>query len=402
MNDLQASIRAVLDRVRQLRHELHAHPEVSFDLPSTAQRIHQALRPIEGLQVRGGLAGHGLVAVLNADRPGPCIALRAEMDGLPIQEQTALPYASKTPGRMHACGHDGHMACLVGTAMVLAERARRLPGKVKFIFQPAEETEGGARVMCEQGVLQDPQVECIFALHGWPSCRLGTIAIAPGPCLGSTNPFCLRVKGKGCHGAYPHLGVDPIVVSARIVDALQTVASRATDPVQPVVVTVGEIRGGSAPNVIPPEVWMQGTIRTLDAEVRRQTVERVRRIVTHTAQAFGATAEIVIEDGYPVLVNHVGAARLGECVAERVVGRSGVTRDLPPSLGAEDFAYYAEKVPAALFRLGLRPHGAGDDYPGLHEPLFDFNDDALPIGMQMFCELVKTYLNEPAALRQGA
>jgi amidohydrolase len=389
---------AVLQRVRELRHELHAYPELSFDVPNTAQRVFEVLDSIGGLQIRRGLAGHGIVAVLNADRPGPCIGLRAELDALPIEEQTGLPYASQNPGRMHACGHDGHMACLLGAAMLLAERAEELPGKVKFIFQPAEETDGGAQVMCKEGVLEDPHVDCLFALHGWPTLPFGVIAISAGPQLASTNPFELRVKGKGCHGAYPHQGIDPIVVSARIIDGLQTIASRQTDPIQPVVVTIGEIRGGAAPNVIPPEVYMQGTIRTLDAEVRRQTVERVRQIVTRTAEAFGATAEIDIVHGYPVLVNDARAAERVARVAESVVGRERVQTDLPPSMGAEDFAYYAERTPAAFYRLGLRPPDADEDYPGLHTPRYDFNDDALPIGIRMHCELVAGFLSDPSVV----
>jgi amidohydrolase len=395
---LQTSIDAVLQRVRDLRHELHAHPELSFDVPDTAQRVFEVLDSIGRLQIRRGLAGHGIVAVLNADRPGPCVGLRAELDALPIEEQTGLPYASKNLGRMHACGHDGHMACLLGAAMVLAERADDLPGKVKFIFQPAEETEGGAQVMCEQGALEEPHVDCLFALHGWPTLPLGLIATAAGPQLASTNPFELRIKGKGCHAAHPHQGIDPIMVSARIIDGLQTIASRQTNPIQPVVVTVGEIRGGSAANIIPSEVYMKGTIRTLDAEVRRQTVERVRQIVTRTAETFDATAEINIVHGYPVLVNDAGAAGLVLRVAQRVVGRELVQSNPPPSMGAEDFAYYAQRTPAALYRLGLRPPGAGDDYPALHTPRFDFNDDALPIGIRMHCELAAAFLGEPSAV----
>jgi amidohydrolase len=398
VQDWQTSIDTVLQRVRRLRHELHAQPELSFDVPDTAQRVFEVLDSIGGLRIRRRLAGHGIIAVLNADRPGPCVGLRAELDALPIEEQTGLPYASINRGRMHACGHDGHLACLLGAAMVLAERAEDLPGKVKFIFQPAEETEGGAQVMCEQGALEEPHVDCLFALHGWPTLPLGLIATAAGPQLASTNPFELRIQGKGCHGAYPHRGIDPIVVSARIIDGLQTIASRQTNPIQPVVVTIGEIRGGSAPNIIPAEVYMQGTIRALDAEVRRQTVERVRQIVTRTAEAFGATAKIDIVHGYPVLVNDSRAAELVVRVAERVVGRELVQTDLPPSMGAEDFAYYAQRTSAAFYRLGLRPPDAGEDYPGLHTPRFDFNDDVLPIGIRMHCELAAAFLADPSAV----
>jgi amidohydrolase len=332
---------------------------------------------------------------MNASHPGPCVALRAELDALPIHEQTGLPYASQNPGRMHACGHDGHMASLLGTAMVLAERADELPGKVKFIFQPAEETDGGARVMCEEGVLADPVVDCVFAQHGWPTVSLGTIAVSAGPQLASTNPFQMWVRGKGGHGAYPHLGVDTIVASARIIETLQVIASRETDPMQPVVVSIGEIRGGAAPNVMPAEVYMQGTIRTLDAQVRQRTVERVRQLITQTAEMHGTSVELKIEHGYPVLMNHAGAARLVQCVAEDVVGTEAVQGDLPPSMGAEDFAYFAERVPAAMFRLGLQPAAAEQTYPGLHEPTFDFNDAALPIGIHIFCELVTRFLAEP-------
>lgn len=394
MHDLTKRIDAILPDIVALRRDLHAHPELGFDEQRTAHRIVEALTPIEGLSIRTGVARTGVVAMLNADKPGPCVLLRADMDALPIEEQTGLPYASQNPGRMHACGHDGHTSCLVGAAHLLASMADALPGRIKFIFQPAEENEGGARYMCEAGILSDPPVDAAFALHGWPGQSVGRVAVTRGPAMAAVDSGSLTVHGVGSHGAYPHRSVDPILVASHIVVAFQAIVARTVDPLDCAVVTVGAIHGGTVQNVIPPECSMLFTLRSHRATTRAHLREKVTQVAEHTAAAFGARVEFRWFDGYPVTVNDPALSDWVVHVARDVCGADNVVTDDPPSMGAEDFGFIAERVPAVMFRLGLRPAGA-DSYPSLHHPQFNFNDDALPLGIRMFCELAMRYLRQP-------
>lgn len=397
MKDLAPLIERALPDVVALRHELHAHPELAYQEVETSRRVAERLQRIRGLTIRTGLAGGtGIVAMLNANRRGKCVALRAELDALPIQEETGKPYASMTPGRMHACGHDGHTACLVGAAAVLAQVTDELPGCVKFIFQPAEESGGGGERMCAEGVLDEPRVDAAFALHGWPSLPIGTVGVRRGAVLASTNPWTMTVHGKGAHAAYPHKGIDPIVVASHIVTAWQTVVSRGTAPTDSCVVTVGKFHAGTAENIIPTTAVLGGTIRTLNPETRRRAVAEVRRIAERTAEAFGARAEIEIRDGYPVMVNDDRAADFVERVAGDVLGEERVEKNEPPSLGGEDFAYYAQRVPAAFWRLGVREPGVAE-MPALHHPRYDFADAAIPIAVRMHCEIACRFLTEDGA-----
>jgi amidohydrolase len=274
---------------------------------------------------------------------------------------------------------------------VLSRVADQLPGKVKFIFQPAEEDGGGGGILCERGVLDNPKVEAAIALHAWPFESSGTIAIRSGWVLAASNPFTITVHGQGSHGAYPHHGIDPIVVAAHIITALQTIVSRTVDPQDPAVVTIGQVHAGAAENVIPPMAMMEGTLRYTRTELGEQLRQRLCRIVEHTALAHGATADINIQDGYPSMYNDEGLSELIERTARDLFGDDHVQTKLPTSMGVEDFAYYARKVPAAMFRLGVRRPGI-DACPPLHNPRFDFNDDALPIGIRMFCELTRRFL----------
>jgi len=382
---------SVLKVITELRHQIHANPEFAFDVSETAERVRRHIADLPGMTVRTHVARNGLVATLNGDRPGRCVALRADMDCLPLTEATGLPYASTRSGFMHACGHDGNTACLVGAAMVLSRIRDRLPGKVKFIFQPAEEGGGGGRLMCEEGALEDPPVDAAFALHGWPVLPVGQISVRSGPVLAATDTLHLTIRGKGAHGAHPDLGIDPIVVAAHVILALQTISSRFTSPTDPVIVTVAQVHAGTTHNIIPDEAHLQGTLRALTPDVRRRTNELVRRIVGQTAAAFGAAAYLEIEPGYPPLINNAEAVDLIVRAGKAVVGESNVIRTEPPSMGGEDFAYYAERVPAAFFRLGTRPVGAAES-AGLHTPQFDFNDDALPVGVAMWCEIARRFL----------
>jgi amidohydrolase len=351
------------------------------------------LAALGNLEIRSGVAGTGIVATLNAGKPGRCVALRADMDCLPIEEETGLPYASEHPGRMHACGHDGHVACLVGAAKVLSQVADTLPGKVKFVFQPAEEGGGGAAVMCREGVLDDPKVDAIFALHGWPELDLGKVGVGRGAVMASMDSWSMTVRGEGAHAAYPHKGIDPIVAASQVVTALQTIASRSIDPLEAVVVTVGRFESGTAPNIIPPTAELAGTIRALDGAVRDRAVARLEQVASQTAAAMGASAEVRFHAGYPVLINDDGAARLVAEVARGVVGDDGVQTNVPRSMGAEDFAFYAERIPAAFWQLGVRDPRATSQAM-LHQPTYDFPDAALPIGIRMHCEIARRFVRD--------
>ncbi len=390
---IEQIIEQVLPAATALRRELHAHPELAFEEHDTARRIVERLEPLGNLEVRTGIAGTGVVATLNAGRTGRCVALRAELDGLPIEEENDVPYKSTHAGKMHACGHDGHMSCLAGAATVLSQMADALPGIVKFIFQPAEEGGAGGRRMIEAGVLDGPKVDAIFALHGWPLMPLGTVGVRPGPSLASTNPWRITVRGVGSHAAYPHKGVDPIVAAAHVVTALQTIASRSTNPLESVVVTVGQFLAGTAENIIPRTARLVGTLRTLDPQVRERAVALIQQIATATASAFGAEAECDIREGYPVLINDAAMAGFVERVAQGVVGADHVDGNVAPSMGGEDFAYYAERIPAAFWRLGVQT-GDPASQPGLHQPTYDFPDAAIPHGIRMHCELALRFLSD--------
>ncbi|MFH1418807.1 MAG: M20 family metallopeptidase [Planctomycetota bacterium] len=395
MTDIGEHIEAVLPAVVDLRHALHAHPELGFEERQTARRVLDRLEAIDNLRIQTGVAGTGIVATLNAHKPGPCVALRADMDALPIQEENDLPYASKIPGRMHACGHDGHMSCLVGAAEVLARIADDLPGKVKFIFQPAEEGGGGGRAMCKAGVLEEPKVDAIFALHGWPDLPFGTVGTRPGAILASQDRWSITIYGKGAHAAWPHHGIDPIVAASQVVTTLQTIVSRSTDPLDSVVVTVGRFHAGTAGNIIPDSAELEGTIRALNESSRAKSISLIEQIAEQTALAFSARADVQIQPGYPVLVNDEHAADLVQQTAREALGPDKVVEGFPPCMGAEDFAFYAERIPAAFWCLGVG-RGEVDTRPQLHQTNFDFPDDALPIGIRMHCELATRFLAAPA------
>jgi len=388
---LDELIDRVLPEVIALRQELHAHPELSLKEYNTSRRVRERLGKLPGLKVLPPLMETDVVAVLNADKPGRCIALRADMDALPIQEETDVAYKSTVPGVMHACGHDGHTATLMGAAMVLTAMAGDLPGKVKFIFQPAEEHQGGADQLCQRGVLDSPKVDAAVALHAWPMQPVGTLAVRSGPATAANNELEIMVRGRGGHGAYPHRCIDPIVVAAQIVTALQTIVSRVVAPLDSAVVTIGQINAGSATNIIPTECEMRGTIRYYRPKTGEMIRERVRQIAEHVAQAHGATAEVQTRLGYPSLINDAAVTQLLESTARELFGDERVITGEDPSMGAEDFAFYAQRIPAAMFRLGVRPKEM-ESYPGLHHPKFNFNDAALATGIKMFCETARRFL----------
>ena len=386
IEELEQMIEAVLPEIKEIRHQIHANPEIGFKEYETSKLVRDYLNGL-GLNVQGPFAETGVTAFLSGGDSGKVIGLRAEMDALPMEERSQAPYASKRKGFMHACGHDGHTAILLGTAKILSENRDQLKGGVKFIFQPAEEGYGGGKKMVEEGVLENPHVDSIFALHGWPKLDLGNIGIKYGIDLASTDDFRIVVQGKGTHGASPHLGVDPIVIASRIVEAIQSIPSRMNDPLEPLVITVGMIRGGTGRNIIPESVVMEGTIRTLSAGLRAEIPGQMERLVKNIAEASGGTGKFELLTGYPVTTNDDNMVDFVINVAKRVIGEDRITIIERPVMGGEDFSFYLEKIPGAIFRLGV-----GLDMPSLHSTTYDFNDDAIKSGIFIMSSLAVEYL----------
>ncbi|GJM18704.1 MAG: hippurate hydrolase [Phycisphaeraceae bacterium] len=399
--DIRACIEAQLASLVALRHDLHRCPELMFQEHATSRRVVAELEAlgiehITGLGCPAGQPGTGVLAHLPATTgtQGPAVALRADMDALPIEEQTGAPYASETPGVMHACGHDGHTTILLGVARVLASLEHR-PNPVTLVFQPAEEGGGGGEKMCAAGALRGAgagglgtPVARIYGLHGWPRIPLGDIATRPGPLLAATDEITITIEGTQGHAAYPHLAADPVVASAHVITALQTIASRRVSPLDSVIVTIGSIHGGSANNVIPASVTLVGTVRTLSAETRELAKREVFRIAEQTASAHGTRARVDWESGYPVTSNDPAEAARVCAIASDAVGPERVTTDFEPSMGGEDFSYYGQHVPACFYLVGLCPPGADpDSVPQLHQATFDFNDDAIGVGVEMMVRL---------------
>jgi amidohydrolase len=346
-----------------------------------------------GIEFRAGLAkGTGVLGYLPAtENPegAQTIALRADMDALPIHEETGKPYASTIPGRMHACGHDGHTTILLGVAERLANASHR-PNNVLFVFQPAEEGGAGGDLMvkdgCLNGSLLGKKADFMFGLHGWTSVKLGHVATRVGALMASTDEFFVEMVGQGGHAAAPELSRDPIVAIAQFVTSVQQIASRNVDPFEQIVVTVGQIHGGTANNVIPMSAMVHGTIRTMNPEVRLMASERLRAVAHGVAAACNVSAEVTINEGYPVVINEASAVERFLRVAKDTLGEQFVSDDAKPTMGGEDFAYYGAECPCCFYQLGLIPDGQ-DSYASVHTPHFDFNDDALVVGVQLMTAL---------------
>tara|TARA_R110000868_G_scaffold119469_1_gene316631 strand:+ start:353472 stop:354692 length:1221 start_codon:yes stop_codon:yes gene_type:complete len=397
--DLNDQISRVLDDLIAIRHDLHAHPEIKFKESRTSQVIQKHLTDlgIEFVADIGGKApntGTGVVAHIPAtvSNPGPnpttCIGLRADMDALPITEISDLPHKSTHEGTMHACGHDGHTTILLGAAKVLSAMEHR-PNPVTLVFQPAEEGGAGAEKLIRDGALDGligPPITKMFGLHGWPDQPLGTIATRPGPLLAATDTFTITVKGTQAHAAYPHLGVDPIVAASQIVTSAQTIVSRSTKPTDSVVLSITTIHSGTAFNIIPAAAIMQGTLRTLSDTTRTETRARFTTLIESTAAALGCSASIEWFPGYPVTKNDPQQTEHVFEIARSAGGCDRVELVEEPTLGGEDFSFYAQKVPSCFFFLGLAKDES-TPFPGLHTPSFDFNDQSIPLGVEMMCRL---------------
>jgi amidohydrolase len=371
------------------RRELHAHPEIAFREHRTAEFVARTLAGF-GLEVHGGLAGTGIVGTLRRGGGRRAIALRADMDGLPMQEADGLPYRSRFPGAMHGCGHDGHMAMLLGAARELAEGGR-FDGVVHFVFQPAEENEGGGRVMVEDGLFERFPVEAVFGLHNWPGLPAGHLGVRPGPVMAAFDVFEVSLRGRGAHGAMPHLAIDPVVAAAEMISAFQTIVSRNVSPVEAAVVSVTQVQGGETWNVIPEEVRLRGSTRYFRPDVGRVVEEGVRRVAAGVAKAFGATAEIDYRHQYPATVNEPGQTAVAARVAAEVMGPERLVTDLPPSLASEDFAFMLQARPGCYACVG---NGPADGGRGLHSPHYDFNDEILPVGAAYWVRLAETILSD--------
>ncbi|HET8644833.1 MAG TPA: amidohydrolase, partial [Vicinamibacteria bacterium] len=386
-------VKAVLPRIVEWRRDFHQHPELGNRETRTSARVAEHLRAL-GLEVQTGVARTGVVALVRGGRPGPVVALRADMDGLPVTEETAVPFKStvKTEWRgqqvgvMHACGHDTHTAILMGVAEVLAGMKERLPGTVKLIFQPAEEgpppgEEGGAPLMTREGVLENPKVDAIFALHVWAPLQVGVIGWRPRGLLAASDMMEIRVRGRQTHGAMPWRGVDPVVAASHIVVALQAIVSRQAEITRaPAVVTIGSIHGGNRHNIIPDEVLMAGTVRTFDPGMQRQIHEHIRRTVTSVAEAAGATAEVTFTQPSPVTFNDPDLTARMEGTLRRV-GGTRILPDMPPVTVSEDFAAFQQKVPGLYFFVGATPEGTdpATAEPN-HSPRFFVDEGALEVG----------------------
>ncbi|PWC43504.1 M20 aminoacylase family protein [Azospirillum sp. TSO22-1] len=370
------------------RRDIHAHPELAYEEHRTADLVAAKLEAF-GIAVHRGLGGTGVVGTLTGrGGGGRAIGLRADMDALPMPESNDFAHASTTPGKMHACGHDGHTTMLLGAARYLAE-TRNFDGTVHFIFQPAEEGKAGARAMIEQGLFRQFPMERVFGMHNWPDLPPGTMAVHPGAVMAAADQFTITVEGRGSHAAMPHLGVDPVLVAAHILTAAQSLVSRGTDPQDAAVVSVTWVQAGTTFNVIPNEALLHGTIRTFRPETRTRVHEQFARLASSVALGFGATARLEIRPGYPPTVNSEAEARVAAEVAARVVGAANVTWNPPPSMGAEDFGYMLHETPGAYVWLGQGGSGLGCT---LHNPHYDFNDEMLPVGASYWATLVETVL----------
>jgi len=372
------------------------HPELGFQEHRTAARVAEVLAPLvaEGMTLRTGIAGTGLAATIPGGRPGKCLLVRADMDALPILEaDDGRPYRSRTDGVMHACGHDGHVAILLGLAERLWARRHELAGTVRLVFQPAEEGPGGAAPMIAEGVLEDPHVDAAIGLHLWSQLPAGTMGVRSGPVMAATDQMDIIVAGRGGHGAKPQETVDAIVLAAQVVNGLQTLVSRNVDPLQPAVVTLGTINGGFRHNVIAPEVRLSGTVRTYAPEVQDLLERRITEVVEGLCGAMGGCGHVQYTRTYPATINHEGMTRLVAEAGRAVLGTEGVVV-AEPSMGGEDMAYFLEAVPGSFFFLGAARPGAAPGAPH-HSPTFDIDESALPCGVAVLEEAVVRFLADP-------
>ncbi|MBZ0217368.1 MAG: amidohydrolase [Fimbriimonadaceae bacterium] len=383
---IKDSIAALHDEMIAWRRDLHANPETAFEEFRTSEFVASKLESF-GIEVHKGLAGTGIVGVLKGNRSGgKSIGLRADMDALDITEQTNLPHSSKNPGKMHACGHDGHTTMLLGAAKHLADKPD-FSGTVYFIFQPAEENEGGGRVMVEDGLFDKFPMDAVYGLHNWPGMPVGHMGVMAGPVMASFDIFEIVVTGKGSHAAMPHEGIDTIVTASAIVTALQTISSRNTHPADAIVVSVTQIHGGDTWNVIPETVVLRGTSRAFSSDVQDTIEPAIKRIAEGVCATHGATMEMSYTRCYPPTINSPEHAKISIAAASKLVASENIDQNQKPSMGAEDFSFMLKERPGSYIWLG-----AGEEHVKLHNPAYDFNDDILPLGAAYWTSLVEESL----------
>lgn len=393
LNEIREAAEEIAPGVAADRRDIHQHPELGYQETRTGGLVAARLRQL-GLEVRGGVGGTGVIGLLRGAQPGRTVLLRADMDALPIQEANDVPYASRSAGVMHACGHDAHTAILLGAARVLAERRGSIRGTIKFMFQPAEEGGAGALRMIEDGVLDDPSVDAAFGLHVDAEHYVGQVSLRPGPSNASSDRFTIEVCGKGGHAARPHRTIDPIVIAAQIVVALQTMVSREVSPIEPAVVTIGSIDAGTTFNVIPDRAVIRGTVRAYAEDVRGHLQQRIGELASGIAAAMRANVEVEYRVGYPVLRNDPEKV---EFVRETLAGLLGqrAVHDRDPSMGAEDFAFVLRRVPGAFLYLGVRDR-SWKVPRSVHTSTFDLNEEALPIGVAALSAMALRFLDSPS------
>jgi amidohydrolase len=393
--EIRAAAEALVPSLVATRRDIHQHPELGNRETRTGALVAERLRAL-GLEVRHPVAKTGVVGILRGGRPGPVVGVRADLDALPIQERNDVPYRSLNDGVKHACGHDAHTTMVLGAAEVLSKLKARLPGTVVFVFQPAEEgppegEDGGARLMVKEGVLDEPKIGAMYGMHVDPGLAAGEVGWSVGPIFASSDTFAIEVAGRRTHGAYPHTGLDPIPVAAEIVQALQLVVSRQVDAQRPHVITIGSIHGGNRQNIIADTVELRGTVRALEPAVRADVKERMARAVAGVAAAHGTTATLrFVGEGNPVTLNHAAHTRASVPSLQRVFGAER-TREVMPQMGAEDFAWFAERVPALYVKLGVRNEERGITAM-VHTEDFDLDEAALPLGVRALATMVWDHL----------
>jgi hippurate hydrolase len=370
------------------RHDIHAHPELLYDVHRTAASVAEKLKSFGCDEVVTGIGRTGVVGVIRGSKPddgGRVIGLRADMDALPIEEATGLPYRSTVPGKMHACGHDGHTAMLLGAARYLTE-TRNFAGTAVVIFQPAEEGGAGGKAMVQDGLMDRFRIEEVYGMHNYPGLPVGRFGLRPGPLMAAADRLTIEIEGRGGHAARPHISVDTVLVGAQIINQIQSIVSRNVDPLQAAVISICVFQAGSTDNVIPQTALLRGTARSLTPEVRDLLERRLHEVVTGTAQLYGATAKLTYKRDYPVTRNHERQTAFAAAVAAQVVGQEGVDDRFAPVMGAEDFSFMLEARPGAFIFVG------NGDSAGLHHPADDFNDETIPIGTSYWVKLVETAL----------
>jgi amidohydrolase len=374
------------NEIREWRRDFHAHPELRYDVHRTAGSVAEKLKSFGCDEVVPGIGRTGVVGVIRGRKAGAkVIGLRADMDALPLEEETGLPYKSTIPGKMHACGHDGHTAMLLGAAKYLAE-TRNFAGTAIVIFQPAEEGGAGALAMVKDGLISRFGIQEVYGMHNYPGLPVGQFAIRPGAMMAAADHLQIEIEGKGGHAARPHLAIDTILVGAQMINQLQSIVARNVDPLESAVISVCMFQAGHTDNVIPQHAVLRGTARSLTPQVRELLHKRIGEVVEGTARLYGASAKITYTNGYPVVVNHERQTAFAADVAREIAGKDKVDIDVPPVMGAEDFAFMLQERPGAFIFVG------NGDSAGLHHPAYDFNDETIPVGTSYWVRLAETAL----------